>query len=258
VPSDKPVVVLFNGQRSPDGRIELDAADPGFTLGMAVFETLRTYDGALFRLDEHIERLCASALAMGLRDPDGDRIAAELEDAAEALGQEAMVRVTLTAGGARVVRAAPLPSVPNPFRCATRVFVPPVWLDGTVKHTSRAFSRRAVAESGVDEVLWVDDEGFFLEGTRSNVFAVIGDRLVTPPVDGRLLAGVTRSALIDAAYDAGVPVEVRPIPAAEGADELYVASTLKELTAIDELDGQPTNGAGPVGARVLAAFYAAL
>jgi branched-subunit amino acid aminotransferase/4-amino-4-deoxychorismate lyase len=251
-------VVLLNGQRSPNGRVEIDAADPGFTLGMAVFETLRTYNGELFRLDEHIDRLCASALAMGLRDPDADQIAAELEDAAQLLRVEAMVRVTLTAGGARVVRAARLPAVPNPFRCATRMFVPPEWLDGTVKHTSRAYSRRAVIESGVEEVLWVDQEGFLLEGTRSNLFAVFGDRLVTPPVDGRLLAGVTRSAIIEAADDAGVPVEVRPIPVSEPADEMYVASTLKELTAIDELDGRPTTGAGPIGERVLAAFYAGL
>ena len=99
-------MVLLNGQRSPNGRVEIDAADPGFTLGMAVFETLRTYNGELFRLDEHIDRLCASALAMGLHDPDGDQIASELEGAARMLNEEAMVRVTLTAGGARVVRAA--------------------------------------------------------------------------------------------------------------------------------------------------------
>ena len=97
-----------------------------------------------------------------------------------------------------------------------------------------------------------------LEGTRSNVFAVKDGRLITPPVDGRLLAGVTREALIWAAQDAGIEVRLAPLPAEEHYDELYVASTLKELTPVASLNGRPTSGEGPVGGAVLDAFYSAV
>jgi branched-chain amino acid aminotransferase len=249
-------VVLCNGVLVENGRIELDADDEGFLLGRAIFETLRTYDGRLFELDHHLERLASSALAMGIKEPDEDRIAAELTEAADAIQGEAVVRVTVTAGGARIVRAGDLPKIPRPFRCVTRTFVPPHWLDGTVKHTSRAWSRAAVLDAGVEEVLWTDPDGFVLEGTRSNVFAVVDGALVTPPVDGRCLAGVTRTALIEAAIDCGTELQIRPLHFKEEFAEFYVSSTLKELTGVDQLNGAPGAGAGPVGSQVLAAFRA--
>ena len=138
------------------------------------------------------------------------------------------------------------------------MFVPPPWLDGTVKHVSRAYSRTAVRDAGVDEVIWIDSDGCLLEGTRSNVFAVRDGVLLTPPLDGRILAGVTREALLDAADDAGIPVQLRPMHKGEALDELYASSTLKELTGIDELDGVDAPGAGPIGQTVMAAFRSAI
>jgi len=198
--------------------------------------------------------LASSAFAMGFKDPDEDRIAAELTEAADAIQGEAVVRVTVTAGGVRIVRAADLPEIPDPFRCVTRTLVPPPWLDGTVKHTSRAWSRAAVLDAGVEEVLWTDPDGFLLEGTRSNVFAVVDGALVTPPVDGRCLPGVTRAALIQAAIDCGTEIQIRPLQMKEAFTELYVSSTLKELTPVAQLNGAPAAGAGAVGLKVLAAF----
>ena len=252
------LVVFVNGVERQDGTVVLDATDPGWTLGMGIFETLRTYDGRLFALDAHLERLCASAMAMGMADPPLAAIAEDLHAACARAKEDISVRVTITAGGTRVVVGRSLPDVPQPFRCATRMFVPPVWLDGTVKHVSRAYSRTAVTDAGVDEVLWTDTEGCLLEGTRSNLFAVRDGVLLTPPLDGRILAGVTREALIDAADDAGIPVELRPLHQDEPFDELYASSTLKELTGIDELDGVEAPGSGPVGQAVTAAFRSAL
>jgi branched-subunit amino acid aminotransferase/4-amino-4-deoxychorismate lyase len=111
-------------------------------------------------------------------------------------------------------------------------------------------------DAGVEEVLWTDRDGFVLEGTRSNVFAVVDGALVTPPVDGRCLAGVTREALIEAAIDCGTELQIRPLHIKEEFAEFYVSSTLKELTGVDQLNGAPAAGTGPVGSRVLAAFRA--
>ena len=248
-------VTLVDGEHAKGGRVAVDQDDSLF-LGHGAFETLRTYGGVLFGLDAHLERLMGSCAALGIRCPDDDDVVGDLYAAVESFDGDAMVRVIITGAGSRIVRGAPIPSIPSPFRAATRVFVPPAWLDGSVKHVSRAFSRLAVESAGVEEVLWTDEAGKLLEGTRSNIFGVRDGAMVTPPVDGRILAGVTREAMIDAAFDAGVEVRISEMDSSAPYDELYVCSTLKELTAITELDGRPIAGTGPVGATVLAAFHA--
>jgi len=234
--------------------VAIDADDEGLLLGRSAFETLRTYGGRLFGIEAHLDRLTGSCAALGIGCPPLQIVEAELTEAAGMVPGESMVRVTITASGTRVVRAVKLPDVPHPFRCVTREYTPPAWLDGTVKHASRAAFRAAVLSAGVEEVIWTDSEGFMLEGTRSNLFAVVSGVLVTPPVDGRLLAGVTREAMIDAAHATGVSVRIEALKADGAYAELYVSSTLKELTPIDKLNGRPAPGAGPVGHRVLAAF----
>ena len=256
--ADAALMVFVDGTERHDGTIVLNATDPGWTLGLGIFETLRTYDGRLFAVDAHLERLGASAMAMGMGEPPLTAIAGELQAICDRTEEDISVRVTITAGGARIIVARRLPPIPQPFRCATRPFVPPAWLDGTVKHVSRAYSRTAVSDAAVDEVIWTDAEGHLLEGTRSNVFAVRDGVLLTPPLDGRILAGVTREALLEAADEAAIPVQVRPIHQDEQFDELYASSTLKEMVGIDEIDGAEAPGAGPVGRAVMAAFRSAL
>ena len=128
--------------------------------------------------------------------------------------------------------------------CVTRRFVPPAWLDGTVKHCSRAYSRMAVLDAGVDEVLWVDDEDNLLEGTRSNVFAVSDGVLRTPPVDGRFLAGVTRSFVLEAAAEAeenlgkadNTPASGSSAPPPQASDEFNVRRLRKGVIRSDFID----------------------
>jgi branched-chain amino acid aminotransferase len=252
-----PRVVWQDGVRQEDGCIHLDADDATFLLGRGVFETLRTYDGTPFRMAAHLARLEASAASVGVPFPGGEVLSSELMHAAEAIGGEAVVRVTLTHGGHRIVRATPLVDPLAGYRCATRVWTPPSWLDGSIKHTSRAHSVLVVEQSGADEVLWVDATGHLLEGTRSNVFAVRDGALLTPPLDGRLLEGVTRGALLALARELGVVVHEQPMHHTAAFDELYLSSTLKELSPIVAMNGVIAPGGGPLGARLSEAFVRA-
>lgn len=229
----------------------LPADDPGFTRGLNVFETMRTYGNRFFRLDQHLERLARSAATLDIASPPAN----VLRDEAELLAMGAenlVVRIALTAGGNRVTTTEPVNTarVCAPVRLATVEMEPPSFLPGTVKHGSRAAWVVACRKLEVDEVMFVDRSGRILECNRSNVFAVVDGRLWTPPLDGGLLAGVTRGALLDAAGEQGVEVRVRPLPRDTVFAELYVSSTLKELAPVIELDGEQLPGWSAVGRAV--------
>jgi branched-subunit amino acid aminotransferase/4-amino-4-deoxychorismate lyase len=133
---------------------------------------------------------------------------------------------------------------------------PTAWLDGRVKHGSRAVTEVARRKAGVDEVLWVGRDGCLTEGGRSSVFGVVDGVMITPPDDGRILPGITRQALLDAGREAGIPVTEGPLRADAPFTELYASSTLKELAPIVELNGRPAPGGGPLGERLVQAFHA--
>lgn len=230
-------------------------SDPALWSGHAVFETLRTYGRQPWRVAEHLERLRESASACAIPCPPDERLAAELVEVAAAVPGEAKLNVLLTGGGRRVVKAEPLDHarVGAPVRVATRPGVPPPWLPGHVKHTSRAAWLAAVRQAGVDEVLWFGPDGCWTEATRSNLFVVRGGQILTPPDDGRILRGVTRAALLEAGRAAGLPVREAPVQAGP-CDEMWLSSTLKELAPVELLDGVPGPGGGPLGAALLSAF----
>jgi branched-subunit amino acid aminotransferase/4-amino-4-deoxychorismate lyase len=254
---------LLDGVPCPDGRGALSLDDPALWTGMAVFETLRTYGGRPHRVDVHLARLRGSAQVCGIFFDDAlaAALTAELAAVAATIPGESKLNVLLTAGGHRVVKAEPLDlsRAGAPVRIATRPWAPDPWLPGRVKHTSRAAWVLAARQAGVDEVVWIAPDPthgqVWTEANRSNLFVVRDGVLLTPPDDGRILQGVTRDGMIAAARAAGVPCREEPVPVGP-ADELYLCSTLKQLAPVVELDGAPGPGAGPVGAKVLAAFRA--
>lgn len=231
----------------------LPADDPGFTLGLNVFETFRSYGRAVFRLDQHLDRLAGSAAHLDIVMPP---IALLRREIAEVLLDDVQVRLTLTAGGHRVLELRPI----DPARVGAAVTVarqlwqPAQGLPGLVKHGNRAFWHITARRAGVDELLLVDPAGNILEASRSSVVAALEGALVTPPADGRILAGVTRGALLDAAEAEGLPLRVAPVPADAPLSELYLCSTLKELAPVTRIGAEVAPGAGPLGAALHAAL----
>jgi len=228
----------------------LPADDPAITRGVSVFETMRTYGLTVFRLEQHLLRFLASAEMVGLSAPTKDWLERE---AAEVVSTDCYIRMTLTGGGRLITQTMPIDAskVGRLVQTAVVENIPTQWLPGSVKHSSRAGWVMAARGLGVEEVIFEDQEGRLLEANRSNVLVVRDGAILTPPTDGRILAGVTRGALFDAAQRAGFSMRAEEIRLRDGYDELYLTSTLKEVAPV-EIDG--VSAAGPVGKQLHDAF----
>ena len=241
----------------PIGQAAIPVDDPAITVGHAVFDTLRSGpDHTVVRLQDHLERLQLSAAAVGISMPDLEVLAGEVNLVASRMPGPARIRITLTGGGRRVVAATPLDTsrIGRDVRACRGTHTDEPYLGGATKHGSRAPWIVAVQRSGVDEVLMVDADGRFTEGTTCAVVGIIDGTLYTAAHDGRILASTTLNALLTRAKSLGIDV-VRKGPPAQGPwDGLYVASTTRKLAPVVELDGVPIPSWDPVGRRLADGF----
>lgn len=237
------------GSELQDARIPV--TDVGFTHGYSVFDTLIVGPGR--DVADHLTRLARSAEAAMIAYPGDEILRAEVAEIARRLGPDAVIRITLTGDGRRVLWG----TVMEPgrrfatVRCATEPHTHGGSIvDGSVKHRSRMDWVVAVRRHGVDEVLFVDDDGRFTEGTTCAVIASIDGRLVTAPWDGRILRSTTVARLLKLAAELDIEVSREGPPVAGPFDALYIASTTRWLAPVVELDGRALPGWDPVGQRI--------
>lgn len=241
---------FVNGVEMRTEDVRVPYSDPAVTHGLTAFETLRADAGVARSLDLHLDRLAESCRALRLPVPERAALADEVRRAAASIAAPlARVRITITGGGLRIVvaEAADPARVHAPVRAARGRHRDDPVLPGSVKHGSRASWVVAVQRAGVDEVLLVDERGRFTEGTTSAILAVIDGALWTAPDDGRILASTACAEIVGRAKEAGIPVLRQGPPADHPWEGLYVASSLRDLCPVVELDGRPLAGWDPVG-----------
>jgi para-aminobenzoate synthetase/4-amino-4-deoxychorismate lyase len=198
-----------------------------------VFDTMLALDGRVVLAEEHLGRLAASVAALyGERLPDGLALDAPATGAWR-------LRETTRPGGELTVDRVPVDDAAL-FPGEPLELAPLVLPGGLGEH--KWADRELV--STVPEPLILDLDGEPLETGSGNLFAVEGDRLVTPGTDGRILPGVTRAAVLELAPALGLRVEIAPIrPAA--ARELFVTSTIRGVRPVGRCEGIGEWPAGP-------------
>jgi branched-chain amino acid aminotransferase len=260
-------LVWVNG-RPATGDAHVSALDRGFTLADGLFETLRVYDGRPFRLDSHFARMARGAGVLGISMPAGElreTVAAALRDAADAGWRDAALRLTVTRG-AGIVGVAPPPAAhaPRPTSVVTvqpvPLFPPAIYERGlsarvasgvrneramtaglkTLGYTDAVLALAEARRAGADEAIFLDTEGHCSEATSSNLFAVVGDTLVTPPVSCGALPGITRAAVMELARGLEIEVAERVLTLDEltGAREAFLTSSLRELAPLVRVNDQ--------------------
>jgi branched-chain amino acid aminotransferase len=243
--------------------------DHGLTVGDGVFETLKAVEGRAFAMTRHLARLARSARGLGLPEPDLDEVARACEAVMAAnpmpLGR---LRLTYTGGvsplGSDRGDAGPTLVVAlgeTTTRPDTTAAVTVPWtrnergaLTG-LKTTSYGENVVALArahEHGASEALFANTRGRLCEGTGSNVFVVIGGRLLTPPLASGCLAGITRELVVDwaGAQEADLPLE-----ALDEAEEIFLTSSLRDIQAVHRVDDrQLPDAPGPITAKAMRVF----
>lgn len=267
-----PPTVWIDGE----ARSALSVWDRGLMYGDGVFRTLRTAGGRAIAWSRHYRKLAADCAAVGIDPPERPILERDL---AELLRHhpEGVVKIVITRGEGgrgyalppdaqptRIVMAAPLPAYPPSFReagvrlhpCALRLAHQPR-LAG-VKHLNRlenVLARSEWSDPDIPEGLLLDVEEQVIEGTMSNVFIRMGERLVTPDLGLCGVAGVQRERILEAAPRVGLEPVVTRISLAEllAADEVFVCNSVIGLWPVRALGtrcwGRPE--AAPALSRVL-------
>lgn len=259
--SEPYMLVYVNGAMVPADLAAISVFDRGFTRGDAVFETVRSYGGKAFRLDDHLARLDygLDVLRFPLRSADlGLKAAVESTLGASGL-ESGRIRVQVTRGigttefNTRVdtqptVVVSVQPVVDKPWPNALRAIISTIRRDEksplafvkTINYVPSLLARMEAEDAGAHEAILLNHAGFVAEGCASNVFIVRSGVLMTPDLPSGVLAGITRELSIEIASDLGMPCVEKPIEPAllETADEIFMTSTTREIAPISTLGGR--------------------
>jgi len=247
----------------------LSVLDHGLVVGDGAFETVKTVAGRPFALTRHLARLSRSLTGLGI-EPPGDgvvRSAIEAVLATDDLDGDGKLRITVTGG------PSPLGSDRGQGP-ATLVVVsdalgdwPPVTAVSTVpwprnergavaglKTTSYAENVVALAyahERGGSEAIFANTIGLLCEGTGSNIVVVVDGEALTPTLASGCLDGITRQLVLE-----WCDVRERDLPVGvlAEADEVFLASTTRDVQAVHRVDEREIAAPGPVTAQVAKVF----
>ncbi len=280
--------VAIDGAFVENERATISVFDRGFLYGDSVFDTTRTYGGVPFKLREHVERLGRSAGKMGFELPattsdlvgEVTRLVAAARERAGGIDLVARLMVTRGEGpigldptgasGPRRVLYLHALHVPPPeaYRSGVEVICYPTFRPSDAalgakvgNYLESVLAIRHARARGAHEALIMSYDGHVVEGTTTNVFAVHGRELWTPPTTETLLPGITRGLVFEVAESTGLRViERRMVPAdIASAEEAFLTSSVRELLPISKIDGYPI-GEGTCGPKTRAlheAFRAA-
>ena len=269
--------VWLDGRLVETGEAGINVYDHGLLYGDGVFEGIRAYNGRIFMVQAHVERLFAGARAIRLEIPaTAEQLVEAIHQTLQANGQkDAYIRLVVTRG----VGTLGL----NPFKCAKpSIFIitdqialyprelyeqgmavivastirnPPNALSPRVKslnYLNNILARIETVDAGVSEAIMLNAEGLVAEATGDNVFVVRRGTVITPPVNAGILEGITREVVMGLARKAELPVREDNLSRYDlyTCEECFLTGTAAEVIPVVRID-QRTIGDGKPGAVTL-------
>lgn len=277
------LIVNINGQLLHRDRAGISPFDSAVQGGDAVWEGLRVYDGRIFRLRQHLDRLRSSALALGFAViPSHEAIVVQIRRtlAANAMRDGVHIRLTLSRGVKITSGMDPRLNQAGPTLIVLAEHKPPVYgtsglslitssvrrpppdcLDPKIHHNNLIPSILAKIEAnaaGADDAIMLDQRGFLAETNATHIFLVYGGVVLT----SRPIAcpeGITRAVVLEICQSAGIDHPERDLSLMEvyRADEMFCTGTMGELAAVTKVDGRTIGdgGVGPMTRRLTELFH---
>ena len=275
--------IFLDGQLVDEADAKISVFDHGLLYGDGVFEGIRFYNGRVFKLEEHMDRLYDSAKVICLDIPMSKAdLTQALIDTVRANGErDGYIRLVVTRGvgdlginprlcpkGSIIIISAKIKMYSEEMyqngleiiTCATRrtsqAAVPPAVK--SLNYLNNIMAKIEAHQAGVPEALMLNDAGYVAECTADNFFLVKGGTLFTPPVSAGALRGITRGTILDLAEAAGVPIKETELTRYDVfvADECFLTGTGAEMVGVVKVDsrviadGKP----GPVTRMLLEKF----
>jgi D-alanine transaminase len=260
-------IVYVNGEYVPEAEAKVSVFDRGFLFADGVYEVTPVVNGKLVDYDPHMERLDRSLKELKMAWPCNivEMTAMHNELIKRNNLTEGIIYMQVTRGVADRMFNFPkdiisslvafpqvMKLVDNPnARTGVKVVTTPDirWLRRDIKSImllAPVLGKEEAYGKGAAEA-WMVEDGFVTEGTSSNAYIVIGDKIITRPLSNRILAGCTRRALFRLAKEHNVKVEERLFTPEEayGADEAFLSSASQFVMPITEIDGHRIGGGQP-------------
>ncbi|MGD0644581.1 MAG: branched-chain-amino-acid transaminase [Candidatus Bathyarchaeia archaeon] len=277
------LVVYVDGAYYPKSQAKISVFDHGLLYGDGVFEGIREYNGIVFKLKEHIDRLYRSAHAIMLKIPltKEEMINAVVETLRKNKLKDSYIRLVITRGVGDLgldPRKCPKPSViiitdtillhvrgakengittmfswvrRNPVDSTTQEIK-------SLNYLNSVLAKIEANGNGVDEAICLESNGYIAEGVGENIFIVKKGEILTPPTSTGALAGITAEVIEEIAAKLGLKLTVTNLTPFMlfTADEAFFTGTAMEMVPIREVNKRQigTGRPGPVTKKIMAEF----
>jgi len=259
-------IAMIQDKIVPLDKLEAVYLDRGLFFGDGVYEVLRSYNGRIFALEEHLQRFASSLASVGMAGVDIGQIRSRVLMAFDAAGfPNARIYFHITRGSGSRDHIGEAGLKPNFFLTVTElgddtqiktkgiaVSTHPDWRwkrcdIKSLNLLANVLARRDAAQKGCDEAILVDEQGLITEGSSSAFFAIFGRTLQTAPLTANILPSITRKFVIKAAENIELEVVEKSLtPQQAGcADELFIAVTTKDIVPVVKFDGRPIDDGTP-------------
>ncbi len=277
--------IYIDGKYYDEGNARISVFDHGLLYGDGIFEGIRAYNGRVFKLKEHIDRLFCSARSILLNVPmaHADIMAAIVETCRRNRIHDGYIRLVVTRGVGTLglnPKGCKTPSViiiagkiqlypPELYQQGMAIVTVPTTrnlhsaLNPAIKslnYLNNILAKIEANNAGCEEAIMLNAEGFVAECTGDNVFIVKEGQLLTPPLSAGALYGITRRVVMDLAVQSGVKVNEPNLTRYDlfNADECFLTGSAAELMPIVKIDGRVIGGGepGPLTKSLVAKYHA--
>jgi branched-chain amino acid aminotransferase len=277
--------IYIDGKYYDERNARISVFDHGLLYGDGIFEGIRAYNGRVFKLKEHIDRLFCSAKSILLNLPlaHADIMAAIVETCRRNKLRDGYIRLVVTRGPGTLGL--------NPNRCKSpsviiiagkiQLYPPELYQQGmeivtvpttrnlhsalnpaikSLNYLNNILAKIEANNAGCEEAIMLNAEGFVAECTGDNIFIVKEGHLLTPPLSAGALYGITRRVVMDLAAESGVKVSETNLTRYDlfNADECFVTGSAAELMPVVKIDGRVIGAGtpGPVTGNLMTQYHA--